>query len=331
LHERKINKYLSFETKVRETIADKSICNYICYDDEKSLHYIAINIYRDIFGDNYAKPLYVEDKPYSNQYLPDCRKTKFRDIPYISLIKNTKNQYRLNKDIYSDAVNLLGLEREEESSLAFNLVKIPKKHIIKIIHPSIAYSEAIKINPLIRRAIKMTPLEHFCSRVEIGLVGSIAFDSNYIAPDIDLVFSGDASEIHKIYSWFRQSKVSTLAPLQRKIKRINLLLCSFFSLESQYPANVAFLRIKNKELTRESVKIIRSINYPFVNLQCYKVLRTVSKSELELWVRDTLGRCILNTDDEIKIDAYESECLGREVLFLTDVEQQLHGKKVHFA
>lgn len=324
------NKYYPSNANERRTIADKSICNYICYDYVNKIHYIAINPYRDLLGDNYAKPLYIEETPFVSDYLLNCKRSEFQGVPFISLIKNKENRYRLNKDIYSDSKRILGLKSDKKLSFTFDLLKIPKKHIIEIIFPSEAFRKALQKNKLIKEFVKEGPKEFFDYGVEIGLIGSLSFDPSFQAKDLDLVFSGDALKIQKIQGWFSCDTDPKLSPLQRKSPFISGLLCSFFSIQDQYPKDVTSLRIKTKNKTRNTIRIIRYLNPPYLNLQCYETINLQSKANQELWVRDTLGRCILNPNEDVVIDAYPSECLGKEVLFLTDVEQQLHGKNVHF-
>lgn len=312
------------------TLADRSICNYFCYHKVNGIHYIAINVYRDLVGDNYAKPIYIENTPLISKYLSNCKKTNFRQTSFISLIKNDKNQYRLNKDIYSDSKHILGLKSDEESSFTYGLLKIPAEHIVEIITPSEAFKKALEKNPLVKELIRVGPKEFFDYGVEIGLIGSVSFDASIQAKDLDLVFSGDPLKIEKIYNWFSTDKDSKLAPLQKRIPLFPVLLCSFFTIPHQYPKNVNSIQIKTRNKTREKVKIIRNINPPFLNLQCYEVLNLRTNEMLELWVRDTLGRCVLALNDQTTIDAYTCEYKRRKVLFLTDVEQQLFGKNMHF-
>lgn len=324
------NKYYPIFANEGGTIADKSICNYVCYDSTNKIHYLAINPYRDLLGDNYAKPLYIEEMPFVSDYLPNCKKSEFRGIPFISLIKNKERRYRLNKNIYSESKQILGLKSEKNLSFPFNLLKIPKKHISEIILPSEAFKKALRKNKLVKELVRTGPKAFFSYGVEIGLIGSISFDPSFQAKDIDLVFSGDPLKIQKIYEWFSYKKDSKLSPLQRKSPFISVLLCSFFSIQDQYPKEVTSLHIKTKNTTRNKIRIIRHLNSPYLNLQCYEIINLQSKAKQELWVRDTLGRCVLHPNEEVVIDAYLSESLGKKVLFLTDVEQQLHGKNVHF-
>lgn len=323
------NKYLS-KSNGNLTVGDRSICNYFCYDEVNDIHYIAINSYRDLVGDNYAKPIYIEDTPLTSQYLQDCKKTNFRQISFISLIKNNENRYRLNKDIYSDSKHILGLRSDEEPSFTYDLLKIPTRHIVEIISPSEAFKRAEEKNPLVKELLRVGPKEFFDYGVEIGLIGSVSFDASIQAKDLDLVFSGDPLKIKNIYNWFSTNKDTKLAPLQKRTPFLPVLLCSFFSIQNQYPKDVTSLHIKTRNKTRKKIKIIRNINPPFLNLQCYEILNLQTNAILELWVRDTLGRCVLAPNDQVTIDAYPSECQGRDVFFLTDVEQQLYGKNVHF-
>ena len=59
---------------------EPGVCQYLCFREAVGAHYIAVNMFRDLFGDGYAKPLYIERTERTELLAEHCEERVLRGM-----------------------------------------------------------------------------------------------------------------------------------------------------------------------------------------------------------------------------------------------------------
>lgn len=302
---------------------------YLCLSQRTDAHYIALSMFDDVFGEVYAKPIYVEKTTRTASALEHkCEERALLGRTFYSLIKNTSGTYRFNADIYEDCHSLLGLPFEGSADLAFDLMRLLPQEIKHTYTPRESYVAAKLGNDLVGAAISEM-LQHFpYSENDLGLIGSLGIDPDASARDLDLVFLGSAESLGVAHRWVRSGNHEE-PPLRHPLPLSLPTICSFFSAEpSAYPNLSSFRLISSTQRTFD-LNIESAISPSFLNIQVYQASDRQSARQLVLVVRDPLSRDMISPGMRFELRGYPAETNGALSVLVTDVERQIPAIAFH--
>lgn len=302
------------------------ICQYFCYSKYIEGNYVSINMFRDLFGDMYAKPLYIERTNRTLFLAEKCQEKCLRGKIFYSLIKSPHGIYRFNKEIYEDGEKLLNLELEKNIGLAFNLMKVNEREILETIDPFQAYDIAIARNSVVAETIGRIP-STLKKANKLGLIGSIAIDPTIIVRDVDILFWGNVSGLNKIHEWLHKKKSGTL-PLRRRLSKNLPTLCAFFDAKPTVYPELDSFELTSCKLEKRRACVIALECPSYLNMQVYTI-KLEDETFSKLIVRDTLSRDVLNLGTRFEFLGYRSKIRNISAFLITDVEKQFIGISLH--
>lgn len=304
------------------------ICQYLNWSEQLQAAYISVNMFRDITGDRYAKPIYVERSRATLSLEGICQKKLMLGKTFYSLIKDTSGHYIENHQIYRWGKDVLGLEEESKRSFGFKLLKTRPNDIKQVYEPVHVFE---KLSPTSKEleALKQYIPEAFNSlSCRLGLIGSLAVDSMCSTNDIDVVFTGTSRALDSINQRLELDRLHS-GPQQVRLAGTSIKLCAFYSQALDDYKDFESFSITSDDLMPFNIKINSAHWANYLNVQRYSVTNLLDGKPSELIVRDTLGRWGLAPNQHLILNGFPGKIGDDSAILVTDVETQIKDRSFH--
>jgi hypothetical protein len=306
------------------------LCYYRCFSAAAACEFIAINGFRDVLGDNVCKPLYVEAVPPVRRLLPDNEERVFRGRRFLSLIKTQSRRYTYNAPILEFGAAALGLTRVA-TGLGLDLLKVAEHDILETIEPAAAFALACESNPPLASLLNTIVAPVVDLPVAVGLIGTLCIDPHGPLFDIDLLFSGSATDLGHVHRWVTAGWAGRGPRLRKKWGNNAFVMDAFFT---AHP--VIYSKLRHLELdpgVERELSVRLAISAPltptFLNIQTYAARDVSTGLDVVLVVRDTLGRDLLKPGESVPLSARRATVGHQPAYLVTDVERQMPECDAH--